>query len=66
MGTVYKVRHVALNRFFAMKVLRRDLASDAELAARFLQEAKATAAIKHPSVVAITDFGCWRTAFRTS
>jgi serine/threonine-protein kinase len=57
MGTVYRVRHVALDRFFAMKVLRRDLAADAALAARFVQEARATAAIRHPSVVAITDFG---------
>jgi len=57
MGTVYKVRHAALGRPFAMKVLRRDLASDDKLAARFIQEAKATAAVKHPNVVAITDFG---------
>jgi serine/threonine-protein kinase len=57
MGTVYKVRHVTLDRMFAMKVLRRDLAADAGLAARFLQEARATAAIRHPSVVAISDFG---------
>ena len=57
MGTVYKVRHVTLDRLFAMKVLRRDLAKDAGLAARFMQEARATAAIVHPSVVAITDFG---------
>ncbi|HSO40553.1 MAG TPA: serine/threonine-protein kinase, partial [Labilithrix sp.] len=57
MGTVYKVRHVTLDRLFAMKVLRRELAKDAGLAARFMQEARATAAIRHPSVVAINDFG---------
>ncbi len=57
MGTVYKVRHVTLGRCFAMKVLRRDLARDAELARRFVQEARATAAVRHPAVVAITDFG---------
>jgi eukaryotic-like serine/threonine-protein kinase len=57
MGTVYRVRHVMLDRMFAMKVLRRELAADGELAARFLREAKATAAVRHPSVVAITDFG---------
>jgi serine/threonine-protein kinase len=57
MGTVYKVRHTTLDRMFAMKVLRRDLAADPGLAARFLQEARATAAIRHPSVVAINDFG---------
>jgi serine/threonine protein kinase len=57
MGTVYKVRHTTLDRMFAMKVLRRDLAADAMLAARFLQEARATAAIRHSAVVAINDFG---------
>lgn len=57
MGTVYRVRHVVLDRYFAMKVLRRDLANDADLAKRFLQEARATAAVKHPNVVAINDFG---------
>jgi serine/threonine-protein kinase len=57
MGTVYKVRHVTLNRLFAMKALRRDLALDAALSQRFIHEARATAAIKHPSVVSISDFG---------
>jgi eukaryotic-like serine/threonine-protein kinase len=57
MGTVYKVRHVTLNRLFAMKALRRDLALDAALSQRFIHEARATAAIKHPGVVSISDFG---------
>ena len=57
MGQVYEVKHVALGRRFAMKVLRRELARDAELAARFTQEAKATACVRHPNVVAIADFG---------
>jgi serine/threonine-protein kinase len=57
MGSVYEVRHAQLGRPFALKVLRADLAADPELAARFVQEAKATAAVKHPNVVGITDFG---------
>ncbi|HLK38730.1 MAG TPA: serine/threonine-protein kinase [Polyangiaceae bacterium] len=57
MGRVYKVRHLSLGRTFAMKVLRRDLARDDELAARFLHEARATAAVKHAGIVEITDFG---------
>ncbi len=57
MGRIYEVRHKALDRAFAMKVLRPDLAEDAELAERFILEAKATASVKHPNVVQITDFG---------
>jgi eukaryotic-like serine/threonine-protein kinase len=57
MGTVYRTRHAALGRSFAIKALRRDLAQDAELSARFIQEAKAAAAVSHPSIVQITDFG---------
>jgi serine/threonine protein kinase len=57
MGTVYEVRHRALGRSFAMKVLRRDIARDPDLAKRFIHEAKATAAVKHPHIVSITDFG---------
>ena len=57
MGTVYEVEHTSLHRPFAMKILRRDLAREPDLAARFMQEARATASIKHPNVVAISDFG---------
>jgi serine/threonine protein kinase len=57
MGTVYQVRHTSLDRLFAMKVLRRDLASDPDLAARFMREARATASVKHPNIGVINDFG---------
>ena len=57
MGTVYRVRHASLDRPFALKVLRQDLAGDSELAVRFIQEAKAAASVSHPNVVQITDFG---------
>jgi serine/threonine-protein kinase len=57
MGRVYRVRHTTLERLFAMKVLRRDLARDEDLGERFLHEAKATASVKHPNVVQISDFG---------
>jgi hypothetical protein len=57
MGTVYEVQHATLGRKFALKVLRRDVAGDAEAAKRFVQEAKAAAAIGHPNIVAVSDFG---------
>ncbi|MBI4702246.1 MAG: serine/threonine protein kinase [Deltaproteobacteria bacterium] len=57
MGTAYKVRHKALGSHFAMKVLRRDLAREPDVARRLVDEARATAAIGHPNIVAVTDFG---------
>lgn len=57
MGTVYDVKHVLLERPFAMKVLRADLSTETELAMRFTREARAAAAVSHPNVVHITDFG---------
>jgi serine/threonine-protein kinase len=56
-GKVYKVQHVALNRLFALKVLRRDVAWDADVVARFIREAQAAAAIGHPNIISVSDFG---------
>lgn len=57
MGTVYLAKHTKLGRRFALKALRRDLATDPMLSARFIQEARAAAAVEHPNVVQIIDFG---------
>jgi serine/threonine-protein kinase len=57
MGIVYAIRHRALSKRFALKALRKDLASDGEIAARFMQEARTAASVSHPGLVEITDFG---------
>ncbi|HWZ92984.1 MAG TPA: protein kinase [Polyangiaceae bacterium] len=57
MGVVYAARHSALGKRFAIKALRKDLASDGEIAARFIQEARTAASVSHPGLVEITDFG---------
>ena len=57
MGVVYETRHRALGKRFALKALRKDLATDAEIAARFMQEARTAASVSHPGLVEITDFG---------
>ncbi len=57
MGIVYATGHRALGKRFALKALRQDLATDREIAARFVQEARTAAAISHPGLVEITDFG---------
>ena len=57
MGVVYEARHCALDKGFALKALRKELATDAEIAARFIQEARTAASVSHPGLVEITDFG---------
>jgi eukaryotic-like serine/threonine-protein kinase len=57
MGVVYAARHRALGKRFALKALRRELATDGEIAARFMQEARTAASVSHPGLVKITDFG---------
>jgi serine/threonine protein kinase len=57
MGEVYRARDLSLNRSVAIKVLPQHLAQDSEGRARFLREAKAVAALSHPNVLAIHDFG---------
>src|SRR5262249_18483007 len=57
MGTGYRVRHQLVERQFALKVLRSDLAREPDLGERFVREAKAAASISNPNVVQITDFG---------
>lgn len=57
MGKVYLARHLFLKTTYAIKViLPQNLGDDPELTKRFRQEAIATAAIRHPNIVAVTDF----------
>ncbi|HUO83569.1 MAG TPA: TonB family protein [Thermoanaerobaculia bacterium] len=56
MGEIYKVRHIHLNAYRAVKVLRTDRIGDRSLRERFLREAQIAAAVKHPNVAAIYDF----------
>ena len=56
MGEVYKGRDPRLDRFVAIKVLSPRLANDQDLLARFEREAKAVAALNHPSILALHDF----------
>jgi serine/threonine protein kinase len=56
-GIVYKVRHVRLNRIVALKMILVGGQAGSEERRRFLAEAEAIAAIKHPGIVQVFDFG---------
>ncbi len=57
MGIVLRGRHKVIGKRVAVKVLRSDLAGDAELTERFLTEAKAASSVGHPNIVEIFDYG---------
>ncbi|PAW77322.1 MAG: hypothetical protein B9S33_20275, partial [Pedosphaera sp. Tous-C6FEB] len=57
MGVVYKARQKSLNRFVAIKLLAPERVADAKFAQRFTHEAQALAALNHPGIVTIYDFG---------
>ena len=56
MGAVYAARHVRTGGIFAVKVLHRETAADAEIYKRFQDEAKTVSALRHPHIVQVTDF----------
>src|SRR5712664_1621553 len=57
MGSVYRGKHVLMDKTVAIKVLRPSLAVDNVVVARFSREAKAASRISHPHAVSVTDFG---------
>jgi eukaryotic-like serine/threonine-protein kinase len=57
MGEVYRARDPRLGREVAIKVLPSGSAPDSERLRRFEQEARATAALNHPNILAVFDIG---------
>jgi eukaryotic-like serine/threonine-protein kinase len=57
MGEVYRARDTRLDRQVAIKVLPERLLADPTALARFEAEAKALAALSHPNILALHDFG---------
>jgi len=57
MGEVYKARDTRLDRDVAVKILPPAFAADDQRRSRFEREAKAVAALSHPNIMAIHDFG---------
>ncbi len=56
-GTVYKARDTELDRIVALKIPRAGSLPGPEEMERFLREARSTAQLKHPSIVALHDAG---------
>jgi len=57
MGEVYRAHDPRLGRDVAVKVIPAAFASDSDRLRRFEQEARAAAALNHPNILAIHDFG---------
>ena len=55
MAVVYKGRDHRLNRLVAVKILKEELAQDAEFRRRFHDESQAVAMLSHPNIVAVYD-----------
>jgi len=57
MGEVYRARDLRLGRDVAIKVLPEHFSNNPHALTRFEREAKAVAALSHPNILAIHDFG---------
>ncbi|HVA60865.1 MAG TPA: protein kinase [Mycobacteriales bacterium] len=57
MGEVWRARDGVLDRTVAVKLLRADLGDDEHFRLRFRDEAKNTAALSHPGIANVFDYG---------
>jgi serine/threonine protein kinase len=57
MGTVYRARHLLIDRPVAVKVLNQRFVEDEAAQVRFRREARAAGRLQHANAVAVTDFG---------
>jgi CheY-like chemotaxis protein len=56
-GTVFRARHLELERDVALKVLATSAGTDPEALARFRREGASACRVQHPNAVAVLDFG---------
>ncbi|MDQ3878345.1 MAG: protein kinase [Actinomycetota bacterium] len=57
MGTVFEAIDEKLDRSVAVKFLKEELSSDARFVERFRREARAAAALAHPNIASVYDYG---------
>ena len=57
MAAVYKGYQASMDRYVAVKVLPKSLASDPQFTGRFENEARVLARLQHPHILSVFDFG---------
>ncbi len=57
MGTVMLAEHVMIKRRVAVKILHRELSTDAVMVKRFMNEARVAGTLGHPNIVEAMDMG---------
>ena len=57
MADVYRAMDSKLNRYVAIKVLKREYREDEQFVTKFRQEARSVAGLSHPNVVGVYDVG---------
>ena len=57
MGRVYRATQLSLDKTVCLKVLRKEVAKDADTQARFQREARAASRLNHPNSIQVMDFG---------
>lgn len=57
MGVVFEALHEEIGRRVAIKVLRRDISTNPDLARRFINEARVVTQLQHSGLVQVFDYG---------
>ncbi len=57
MAHVFRARDLMLDRYVAIKILRKDFSGNNDFQNHFRQEARAAANLSHPNIVTVHDFG---------
>jgi eukaryotic-like serine/threonine-protein kinase len=57
LGVLYRARDTRLGRTVAIRVVHADISGDPERLARFLESARASAAVSHPNIAALYEVG---------
>jgi serine/threonine protein kinase/Tol biopolymer transport system component len=61
MGAVYRAYQASLKRYVAVKVMSAQIAGQRDYIARFLREAETSAALEHPHIIPVHDYGAQQT-----